>query len=53
MVYTPMNIKLCPQCKSSDITLDTGGQTGKWLCKKCGYVGVLVLEKTFERNKNQ
>jgi len=40
-----MKIKKCPKCTSSDIILDTGGQTGKYSCKKCGYVGVLVVEE--------
>jgi transposase-like protein len=40
-----MTVRKCPACGSRDITLDTGGQTGKWRCKKCGYVGVLVLEE--------
>lgn len=40
-----MPIKKCPVCKSTDITLDTGGQTGKWRCKRCGYIGVLIVEE--------
>lgn len=40
-----MPAKKCPACGSTDVTLDTGGQTGKWRCKKCGYVGALVVEE--------
>jgi transcription initiation factor TFIIIB Brf1 subunit/transcription initiation factor TFIIB len=40
-----MRIRTCPKCGSREITLDTGGQTGKWLCKKCGYLGALVIEE--------
>lgn len=35
----------CPKCKSANITLYMGGQFGKYQCKKCGYVGSLVLEE--------
>jgi len=40
-----MKIKKCPRCRSTNITLDMGGQTGKYICKKCGYTGVLVIEE--------
>ena len=40
-----MIVKSCPACRSRDITLDTGGQTGKWRCKRCGYIGPLVVEE--------
>lgn len=40
-----MKIKMCPKCRSSNITLDNAGQTGKYICKKCGYCGVLIVEK--------
>jgi len=36
---------ICPICKSDEIILDTAGHTGKYRCKKCGYLGVLVLEE--------
>ena len=44
-----MKIKLCPKCKSDDITLDVGGQTGKYKCKKCGYFGVFIIEKDIKK----
>ena len=40
-----MKIKKCPICKSSKITNYMGAQFGKYECKKCGYVGVLILEE--------
>ena len=43
-----MKVKFCPKCNSSNITLDTGGQTGKYLCKDCDYIGVLIIEKDIE-----
>ncbi len=41
-----MKILVCPVCKSKEIELDTGGYTGKYVCKNCGYVGSFVLEMT-------
>jgi len=43
-----MHILKCPHCKSHNITLDTGGQTGKYICKDCGYIGGLVIEEDVE-----
>ena len=40
-----MAVKRCPSCRSTDVTLDTGGHTGKWMCKRCGYRGALVIEE--------
>ena len=37
-------ILICPVCKSNEIELDTGGYTGKYYCKKCGYVGSFIIE---------
>jgi len=39
-------ILVCPVCKSKDVTLDTGGITGKYVCKNCGYIGSVILELT-------
>ncbi|MBN1645690.1 hypothetical protein JW868_01480 [Candidatus Woesearchaeota archaeon] len=38
-------VRFCPRCQSTDIELYAGGQTGAYRCKKCGYVGPLILEK--------
>ncbi len=37
---------VCPVCKSIEIELDTGGYTGKYYCKNCGYIGSFILEMT-------
>lgn len=39
-------ILICPVCKSKEIELDTGGYTGKYYCKNCGYVGSFIIELT-------
>ncbi len=35
----------CPVCKSEKVVEYMGGQFGKWQCKKCGYIGVIVIEE--------
>jgi ribosomal protein S27AE len=36
----------CPVCKDKNSMAPYMGlQFGKWVCKKCGYVGVIVLEE--------
>jgi len=38
-------IEVCPVCGSSDIYYEAGGYAGKlYHCKRCGYVGALVVE---------
>jgi len=38
-------IEVCPVCGSSDIYYEAGGYTGKvYHCKRCGYIGALVVE---------
>lgn len=39
-------ILVCPVCKSTEVEPDTGGYTGKYYCKNCGYVGSYILEMT-------
>lgn len=45
----------CPVCKSENVTLYMGAQFGKYICKKCGYIGPFVIEednkKVTKRNK--
>lgn len=36
---------ICPNCKSKNITLYMGGIFGKYKCKKCGYLGPLIVEE--------
>ncbi len=38
-------IEVCPVCGSSEIYYEAGGYTGKlYHCKRCGYIGALVVE---------
>nr|MCK4929829.1 TFIIB-type zinc ribbon-containing protein [Nanoarchaeota archaeon] len=48
-----MRILKCPHCKSTNVTLDTGGQTGKYICKDCGYIGSLIIEKRIKSKKKK
>lgn len=48
-----MRILKCPHCKSTNITLDTGGQTGKYICKDCGYIGGLIIQKKIKKIKSK
>ncbi|MBI3190314.1 hypothetical protein HYZ41_01270 [archaeon] len=41
----------CPACRSSGIGLYAGGITGSYECRKCGYIGPLILE--LKKNKNR
>ena len=43
-------MKICPVCESSEIGLHMAGLDGKYECKKCGYVGPIILEK-FKKDK--
>lgn len=46
-----MKTRLCPKCKSENITLFAGGHTGQYQCKKCGYIGPLIIEKDIKPTK--
>ena len=35
----------CPVCKSTNVTLYRGGQLGTYQCKKCNYVGPIIIEE--------
>ncbi len=38
-------IEVCPVCGSSEIYYEAGGYTGKlYHCKRCNYIGALVVE---------
>ncbi len=44
--------KYCPKCRSSDIFLYLGGNMGMlYKCKKCEYLGPLVLEKSSAKKR--
>ena len=41
-----MKIRMCPQCKSTDIELYMGGNLGiQYRCNTCGYIGPLIIEQ--------
>lgn len=44
-----MKIKKCPRCKSDKIDLYAGAITGSYYCKKCGYIGSIVLEEEISK----
>ena len=46
-------MSICPVCKSKEITLYMGGHFGKYQCKKCGYVGSLILEEDEKKEKSK
>jgi transposase-like protein len=37
---------VCPVCYSKNVELETGGVSGKFQCKDCGYFGSFILEMT-------
>ncbi|MCQ4153145.1 MAG: TFIIB-type zinc ribbon-containing protein [Archaeoglobi archaeon] len=39
-----MKLLICPMCYSKNVELDSGGVSGKYFCKDCGYVGSFILE---------
>jgi RNA polymerase subunit RPABC4/transcription elongation factor Spt4 len=48
-----MKHKICPNCKSGDVTLDMGGQSGKYICRKCKYIGVFFTEIDTDEKKKK
>ena len=46
-----VNKQICPICKHSSITFYMGGQFGKYECKDCGYVGVIIIEEDENKDK--
>ncbi len=43
------SVKRCPQCGSSDIIYENALVTGyKYRCKKCDYIGALVIEEDYD-----
>jgi len=47
-----MKITICPKCKSPNIYYEAAGtldKRGKWVCKDCGYIGVLIEEKEIKK----
>jgi ribosomal protein L37AE/L43A len=40
-----MGRRVCPRCGSEDLMMVTGGITGMWECKKCGYANDTFPER--------
>jgi len=37
--------KKCPKCLSTRIDFYAAAMTGLYHCKKCGYIGVIIIEE--------
>ncbi|MBI4393420.1 MAG: hypothetical protein HY556_06455 [Euryarchaeota archaeon] len=35
----------CPECGSQDLYYEAGAMIGKYHCKRCDYIGALVIEE--------
>ncbi|HLD85417.1 MAG TPA: hypothetical protein VI968_02565 [archaeon] len=44
-------IRLCPNCKKTGIELYAGWTTNSYICKKCGYLGPIVIEQVPKTKK--
>ena len=44
-----VKIKYCPECKTPNLDLYSGFLAGTYHCRKCGYIGSLVIEKSFDK----
>ncbi len=42
--------KFCPQCGSEDIALVAGGIMGTFMCKNCGYNGIMPEKEILGRD---
>ena len=38
----------CPVCKSEKVIFNAGGETGKYECVSCGYLGPLIIDEDDE-----
>ena len=43
-----VKIKYCPKCRTANLDMYAGLITGTYHCKKCGYFGTLVIEKSIK-----
>ena len=48
-----MRAIFCPRCHSSEIEPYAAGITGTYRCKKCGYVGTLIIEKDLVKRADE
>lgn len=44
-----MKVRKCPKCESTKVEMFAGYISGTWECKKCGYVGALILEERIKK----
>lgn len=48
-------IKVCPECDSSEVRvilgMEEGKGTGEWECRKCGWTGLDVVDKTLSEEE--
>ena len=42
-------IKYCPKCKTANLDIVSGWLTGSYHCRKCGYMGPIILEKDIDK----
>lgn len=48
-----MKASYCPRCHGTNLTSYAGGMTGTVLCKDCGYMGTLIIEKEFFKTMDE
>ncbi len=37
--------KFCPNCGSPNVEWELPHTWSKWVCRECGYIGVLIIEE--------
>jgi late competence protein required for DNA uptake (superfamily II DNA/RNA helicase) len=48
-----MKILRCPKCKSDRIEPHAALLTGAYYCRKCGYIGALVIEEEVDEKPSK
>ena len=51
--HPDMKVRFCPNCESEEIMLATGGITGGFVCKDCGFSGAIFPEKEIPNKSNK
>lgn len=46
-----LRVRICPKCKSREISLVVGGQFGQYECKNCGFRGSIFPEVEIKLKK--
>ncbi|MBI2670566.1 hypothetical protein HYX18_01115 [Candidatus Woesearchaeota archaeon] len=47
-----VKIKYCPKCRTPNLDMYAASITGAYYCRKCGYIGTVVIEKSFNKPKS-